>query len=356
MNAEIGDNSNSNKEIPWQEWISADDFPRLDACVVTHFPEISRSKAQKLIEREKVLLNSAPSKSSQKISTGDRISVQLESEPINIGIMPEDIPLDIHYEDDELVVINKPPGMVVHPAQGNWSGTLVNALIHRYGQENLSTGVRVVNVHQDLRPGIVHRIDKNTSGLIVVAKNDGTQIELGKQFHDHSIHRRYHGICWGVLPEKGEWRGNIGRDPSHRQRMAVQEKGKSAVTRFRRLASFGLASYFEAELETGRTHQIRVHFSNDGYPLVGDGIYQSATRAARRNKEAALRMIHKKDNDFARRLEALADIESRQMLHAKELGFIHPLTAERTKFNSELAPDFEKILADFQDFSDRFNP
>lgn len=345
---------NEREEIPWQEWKSAEDFPRVDACIANHFPELTRSKAQKLIEREKIKLNGKPVKASQKIRRGDVVSVQLDLEPINIGIMPEDIPLDVVYEDDELVIINKPPGMVVHPAQGNWSGTLVNALMHRYGEKNLSTGVRVVNVFQDLRPGIVHRIDKNTSGIIVVAKNDGSQIELGKQFHDHSIHRRYQGICWGVLPEKGEWRGKIARDPSHRQRMAVQEKGKSAVTRFRRLESFKIASLFEAELETGRTHQIRVHFSHNGFPLVGDGMYQSAGRAARRNKEAALRILQKESLDFARRLSDLATAENRQMLHAKELGFIHPLSGERVRFDSELAPDFLEILADFRDFSKNY--
>lgn len=338
-------------EAPWQEWTAADDHSRLDACVVSHFPELTRSKIQKLIEREKILLNKAKTKASQKIRTGDLISIQIEAEPINIGIMPEDIPLDVVYEDDELVIVNKPAGMVVHPAQGNWSGTLVNALMHRYGEQNLSTGVRVVNVHQDLRPGIVHRIDKNTSGLLVVAKNDGAQIELGKQFHDHSIHRRYYGICWGVLPEKGEWKGKIGRDPGNRQRMAINEKGKTATTRFRRIESFKIASLFEAELETGRTHQIRVHFSHNGFPLIGDGMYLNSTRPARRNKEAAMRILRKADIDFARRLESIANEQGRQMLHAKELGFIHPLSGERVRFDSELPKDFEDVLADFRQFS-----
>ena len=333
------------------EWTSAEDHSRLDACVVMHFPELTRSKVQKLIERGKILLNKSKSKASHRVHAGDLVSIQIEAEPVNIGIMPEDIPLDIVYEDDELVIVNKPPGMVVHPAQGNWSGTLVNGLMHRYGENNLSTGVRVVNVYQDIRPGIVHRIDKNTSGLLVVAKNDGAQVELGKQFHDHSIHRCYQGICWGVLPEKGEWRGNIGRDPGNRQRMAIQEKGKSAITRFRRIESFKIATLFEAELETGRTHQIRVHFSHNGFPLVGDGMYLNATRPARKNKEAAMRIMCRENLEFARRLDEMANIESRQMLHAKELGFTHPLSQERVKFDSNLPPDFESVLADFRAFS-----
>lgn len=341
-------------EIEWQEWFSAEEFPRLDACVVNHYPELTRTKAQRLIERGKVLLNGSDSKSSQRVRVQDKVSVQLEADPINVGTMPENIPLDITYEDDEFVIINKPAGMVMHPAHGNWNGTLVNALLYHYGQNNLSTGIRSVNVHQELRPGIVHRIDKNTSGLVVVAKNDGAQVQLCKQFHDHSIHRIYRGICWGVLPKKGEWRGNIARDPSHRQRMAIHARGKPATTRFRLLESFQVASYFEAELETGRTHQIRVHFSHNGFPLVGDGMYLSATRSARRNKETAMKILKKLDPKFAAELFALAEVSARQMLHAQELGFKHPLTEEKVKYSSELPSDFEKILADFRAFSAAF--
>ena len=236
-----------------------------------------------------------------------------------MNVLPEEIPLDIVYEDESLLVVNKPAGLVVHPGAGNWNHTLVNGLLAHCGS-GLSGigGVR--------RPGIVHRIDKDTSGLLVVAKTDVAHLALAKQFEAHSIQREYQAFVWGRLNnEEGRIEGNIGRSTTNRQKMAlVRTGGKTAVTHYKRLAVFGsdLVSHIKCVLETGRTHQIRVHLSSIHHPLVGDSVYGHAPKNA---------------TDFLR-------FFPRQALHAGVLGFVHPVTQEQMLFEAPLPKDLSELL------------
>jgi 23S rRNA pseudouridine1911/1915/1917 synthase len=227
---------------------------------------------------------------------------------------------------------------VVHPAAGHDDGTLVNALLHHF--PDLSTGS---GIGGELRPGIVHRIDKNTSGILLVTKTDLAHQHLSQQFKEHSITRRYKGLCWGALPEKGEWNEAIARDPKERKRMALVPDGRRALTRYRRVSAYAGLSLFEAELFTGRTHQIRVHFSAHGFPLAGDAVYSNATRAARRAKEDGSKSVAKRCPAAASSIEALAE-RGRQFLHAAHLGFTHPVSGQRLEFNSDLPADLKEIV------------
>ena len=331
-----------NSETDWDEFQAAEPCSRFDQFLSQHYPEMSRSRAQKLIESGEALLEGKTVKPSHKVRENADIRVKLHSEPMVIALKPEDIPLNILFEDEDVLVVNKPPGMVVHPAHGNWNGTLVNALLfHCSG--SLSKGH--LNISGEERPGIVHRIDKNTSGILVVAKNDLAHQHLAKQFHDHTISRKYQGICWGILPESGKWNQAIGRDSTNRQRMALQPKGKKAITQFKRLATFaGCASYFEAVLQTGRTHQIRVHFSHNGFPLVGDMVYMNCTRTARRSKETALSKLRKVDPKLVDQIMEITLKSARQMLHAFQLGFVHPGDGKKQHFEVDPPKDFQEVL------------
>ncbi|MGI6065349.1 MAG: RluA family pseudouridine synthase [Bacillota bacterium] len=283
---------------------------RLDIFLVSQLPELSRSRIQKLIKDGEALVNGAMVKPNYTIELGDEIKVSLP-EPKELEVKAEEIPVEIIYEDHDLIVVNKPQGMVVHPAAGNWQGTLVNALLYHCRDLSGINGV--------LRPGIVHRIDKDTSGLLVVAKNDFTHLNLAEQIKAHTITRVYHAIVHGVMAEPaGIIEAPIGRHPVQRKKMAVVLKnGKHAVTRYHVLERFQGFSWVEVRLETGRTHQIRVHMSYLGYPVAGDPLYGP----------------HKENLGL-----------KGQALHARVLGFHHPRTGEYLEFTASLPKYFEELL------------
>ena len=310
---------------------------RLDRYLAAVVPALSRSRIQSLIAEGRVQVNGRPpARAGQKLKGGERIEIALPP-PAPAEPEPEPIPLSILHEDEHLIVIDKPPGMVVHPAPGHERGTLVNALLHHCG-DSLSGigGVR--------RPGIVHRLDQDTGGVMVVAKTDAAHRGLAEQFAEHGrdgrLLRRYHALVWGHPPPgRGTVEAPIGRHPRDRLRMAVvpPEKGRKAVTHYRRLEAFHdekgrpLAAFVECELETGRTHQIRVHMAHIRHPVMGDPLYATGFAASAKRLPAAAR-------------EALAAL-GRQALHASVLGFVHPVTGERMVFESPLPADMARLLA-----------
>ncbi len=326
----------------WEEHRVEEGGERLDVYLVKNFPELTRARAQKLIEDGNVRVNESSAKSNYKTKPGDTVAVFLPS-PKPVDLIPENIPLTVYYEDDELVVLEKPAGMVVHPAEGNWTGTLVHALLYRY-QGNLAKG----SIGGELRPGIVHRIDKNTSGTLVIARTDRAHLALSEQFQKHTITRRYTGIAWGKIPPSGDWSEPIARDPRDRQRMAVVEGGRNARTQFEKKQDLlGPASLFQAELFTGRTHQIRVHFSHYGFPLVGDTTYTQSHRSGRVKKEAGMRALEKTAPEIGGLIRGLGGA-NRQFLHASHLSFTHPVSGTRLAFESPLPPDLSEILIKWQ--------
>ena len=289
---------------------------RLDLVLSACLEEFSRSFIQKLFENDRIYVDGQNCREKKlKAVAGSVVAVDIP-EPEKLEVEAENIPLDIVYEDDDLLVVNKPAGMVVHPAPGNYNGTLVNALMYHCG-DNLSS------INGVIRPGIVHRIDKDTSGLLMVAKNDKAHASLSQQLADHSLTRKYRAIVYSNIKEdEGTVDKPIGRDPSNRLRNAVTElNSKEAVTHYRVLERFGNYTLVEAQLETGRTHQIRVHMSYIKHPLLGDELY-GPTKSKNASKLGA----------------------KRQMLHAGVLGFIHPSTGEYIEFESALPEDFEKVL------------
>ena len=302
---------------------------RLDVVLVKLLPDLSRSNLKKIIELKQVKINSAIVESaSKKLKENDNIEINLIPKD-EIKILPANIKLNIVYEDKDILIINKPAGMVVHPGAGNYSNTLVNALIYKYKK-------KLSNINGNIRPGIVHRIDKETSGLLVVAKNNKAHSNLGKQFSDHTIKRTYQALSWGILrPLSGRVETLIGRSRKNRQLMSVTEiSGKKAITNYRTVKVFEIKdvpkiSFIECELETGRTHQIRVHMAYKGCSLLGDQQYGK--------KNLRFKKINK---DFENKLKIL----NRQALHAKSLGFFHPITKKFMSFESKLPLDFKKIL------------
>lgn len=285
---------------------------RLDKYLSSLLAECSRNYIQKLIKEGAVIVNEKPVKASSLLHMEDEVSI-IVPQPVLPEIQPQEIPLDIIYEDDDLIVINKPKNMVVHPAAGHFDNTLVNAVMYHCG-EHLS-GINGV-----MRPGIVHRIDKDTTGLLVVCKNDACHNDIAMQLKEHSIQRTYHAIVTGVLKENaGTINQPIGRHPNDRKKMCINQKnGKSAITHYQVLERFSQYTYIQCNLETGRTHQIRVHMASLGHPLLGDELYG------------------RKSNRFK---------TDGQTLHAKTLGFIHPSTKEPVMFDSPLPEYFEQILA-----------
>ena len=284
---------------------------RIDKYLAEQLPDITRSYLQKLLKDGSVQMNGKPVKASTKTAAGALIALTIP-EPEEPEILPEDIPLDILYEDSDVILINKPKDMVVHPAAGHYTGTLVNALMyHCRGDLSGINGV--------LRPGIVHRIDKDTTGVLIVCKNDRAHNALAEQLKEHSITRKYRAIVCGNLKEdEGTVDAPLGRHPQDRKKMAiVRSGGKRAVTHYRVLERFGNYTYIECRLETGRTHQIRVHMASLGHPLLGDEIYGRAKSPFK--------------------LEG-------QTLHAMVLGFIHPTTGEYMEFEAPLPEYFEKLL------------
>jgi len=285
---------------------------RIDRYLAEKDSGFSRSFIQKLLKDGQVTVGGKPAKSNYKVREDDCIHLEVpdSSEP---DIVPEDIPLDILYEDEDVLIVNKPKGMVVHPAAGHYQGTLVNAVMAHCG-DSLS-GINGV-----MRPGIVHRIDKDTTGALLVCKNDTAHRDLAEQLKDHSIRRRYRAVVQGNLKDdEGTIEGPIGRHPTDRKKMAINHKnGKDAVTHYKVLERFGQATYVECRLETGRTHQIRVHMASIGHPLLGDTVYGSSR------------------NPY--HLEG-------QALHAMILGFVHPRTGEYMEFTAPLPEYFVKLLS-----------
>lgn len=286
---------------------------RIDAFLASKLHDVTRSWLQKLIEagnvsvegREKLAKN-------YKLRAGDRLTVELP-EPETLDVLPENIPLDIVYEDKYLLVVNKPSGMVVHPAVGNHTGTLVNAVMFHCGDQ-------LSSINGVVRPGIVHRIDKDTSGLLVIAKTDAAHRGLAEQFAVHSIKRAYRAVVYNNIKEDdGRVDAPIGRNPKDRLKMAVvsADKGRRAVTNYHVIERSGKFTYVECRLETGRTHQIRVHMAYIGHPLLGDPLYGPR--------------------------KGMSGVTG-QALHAKELGFVHPITGEYMEFDSELPSEFVKAL------------
>ena len=284
---------------------------RLDKYLSEQFPEQTRSYLQKLIKEGQVLVNGKNVKSGYQLSKNDEVFVNIP-EPKELDVEPQEMDLDIVYEDEDVILINKPKGMVVHPAPGHTTDTLVNGLLY-HCRDNLS-GINGV-----ARPGIVHRIDRDTTGILIVCKNDMSHNSIAAQLKEHSINRRYRALVHGNLKEdQGTVEGSIGRHPIDRKKMAINEKnGKPAVTHYTVLERFGNYTLIECKLETGRTHQIRVHMTSIGHPLVGDEVYGPAKCAFK--------------------LQG-------QCLHAMVLGFVHPRTNEYMEFSAELPQYFEELL------------
>ena len=302
---------------------------RIDKFLQSQINELSRTRLQALIRDGQVKLNNIIiNSSSKKINEKDKIEVNFPT-PKETLIKPNKIPLNILYSDDDIIVINKSPGVVVHPGAGNYSHTIVNGLLFKY-KNNLSS------IGGKLRPGIVHRIDKDTSGVIVVAKNDNAHINLSKQFSDHSIKRVYEALVWGSLkPQNGKISEKISRSVKNRQLMAVRkEKGKMAITNYKTLKifqNFNLPkiSLIECQLETGRTHQIRVHMNFKGNSILGDKSYGKTKRKFKKIDLSLEKII----NNF-----------NRQALHAKSLGFIHPKTKKEIFFEAKRPKDFDALI------------
>ena len=284
---------------------------RLDKYLAEQFPEQTRSYLQKLIKEGQVLVNGKTVKSGYQLSKGDEVSVTIP-EPKELDVEPQKMNLDIVYEDEDVILINKPKGMVVHPAPGHTTDTLVNGLLY-HCKDNLS-GINGV-----ARPGIVHRIDRDTTGILIVCKNDMSHNSIAAQLKEHSINRRYRALVHGNLKEDtGTVEGPIGRHPVERKKMAINERnGKPAVTHYTVLERFGNYTLIECKLETGRTHQIRVHMTSIGHPLVGDEVYGPAKCPFK--------------------LQG-------QCLHAMVLGFVHPRTGEYMEFSADLPEYFEDLL------------
>ncbi len=303
-----------------------DSGKRIDLFLSQEDLGLSRAFIQKLISDHNILVNGKPIKPSYKIKGGEGIEIDVP--PLEKpSLQPEDIPLDIVYEDSDLLVVNKKAGMVVHPAAGNYSHTLVNALLFHCKDLSGINGV--------LRPGIVHRLDKGTSGLLVVAKNDFAHLGLADQIKNRTLLREYSAIPWGHLPdEEGTIEAPIGRAAKDRKKMAVTRfKGRESLTQYRVLERFDLCDLLSIRLKTGRTHQIRVHLSYLNHPVLGDPEYGG--------RQKWIKGIHDTKRPFAQKLLSTID---RQALHAKKLGFVHPRTKEYIEFSSENPADIETIL------------
>lgn len=301
---------------------------RLDKYITSFVQNASRSKVQKAIKEGYVRVNGKPEKSSYIMQPDDVIEISLPKPPPPVA-KPEKMDLEIVYEDDDLLIVNKDPDMVVHPAYGNWEGTLVNGLLYHTNQ-NLSAADQ-----ETLRPGIVHRLDKDTSGLLVVAKNDEVHSLLSKQFAKKDVDRTYWAIVWGKPPREGTIKGNIGRSPQDRRIMTVlsEGKGKPAVTHFKVLEYYDYLALLQINLETGRTHQIRVHMQHEGYYVFGDTTYGGDSVRYGQNTGSRKAMF-----------QNMFKILPRQALHAKTLGFYHPGKKKYMEFDSNLPRDFSTVL------------
>ncbi len=285
---------------------------RLDKFLSIIYPGFSRAFFQKLIKNKQVSVNDNVQKASYCVKADDIVTVEIP-DAVETTIEPENIPLDILYEDEDLLIVNKPKGMVVHPSAGHYTGTLVNAIMY-HCKDSLS------GINGEIRPGIVHRIDMDTTGSLIVCKNDEAHVKIAEQIKEHSVNRIYVGIvCGNVKEDSGTIEGAIGRHPIERKKMAINEKnGKPAITHYKVLERFGNYTYMQFKLETGRTHQIRVHMASIGHPLLGDSLYSSG-RSPFKHLQG-------------------------QCLHAKTIGFIHPRTNEYMEYSAPLPEYFEKLL------------
>ena len=308
---------------------------RIDKFLMDRIPNTTRNKLQSAIGDGHVLVNKKTIKPNYKVKPLDKITVELPYPPQEIELIPEDIPLNILHEDDEVIVINKQAGLVVHPGYGNYTGTLVNGLIHHF--ENLPPS------DTPNRPGLVHRLDKNTSGIMVIAKTEHALSHLGKQFFDRTTERRYHALVWGDLKEDtGTIEGNVGRSLKNRKVMEVFPDGaygKNAITHYKVLKRFGYVTLIECKLETGRTHQIRIHMKHLGHPLFNDEEYGGD------------RIL--KGTTFSKYKQFITNcfkLLPRQALHAKSLGFEHPTTGKWLAFESELPNDMQAVLKKWETY------
>jgi 23S rRNA pseudouridine1911/1915/1917 synthase len=285
---------------------------RLDKYLSLIYPDISRSFFQKRIKENDILVNHEPQKANYRIKTEDIITVSIP-DAVETAIVPENIPLDILYEDEDVLVVNKPKGMVVHPSAGHYTGTLVNAILY-HCRDSLS------GINGEIRPGIVHRIDMDTTGSLIVCKNDESHVNIAQQIKDHTVNRIYEGIVYGILPDdSGTIEGAIGRNPKDRKKMAVnEENGKTAITHYKVLERFDGYTYVQFKLETGRTHQIRVHMASIGHPLLGDPLYS--------NRKCPFPGL------------------IGQTLHAKTIGFVHPKKNIYMEFSAPLPEYFDNLI------------
>ena len=310
---------------------------RVDKFLSGRIDKASRSRIQAAAEAGNILVNSVPVKANYKVKPGDTVVIVMDYPKRELKIIPEEIPLNIVYEDDQLMVINKPAGLVVHPGHGNYSGTLVNALSWYLRDLPLfSSG--------DTRPGLVHRIDKDTSGLLVIAKTEEAKASLGLQFFEKTTYRRYVALVWGNLKENsGTITGNIGRSLSNRQVFTVfgdEEHGKPAVTHYKVTERLGYVSLIECQLETGRTHQIRVHMKHIGHPLFNDATYGGDQILRGTTFSKYRQFVH---NCF--------QLLPRQALHAKSLGFVHPLTGKAMLFDSDMPEDMQTVIDRWRNYT-----
>lgn len=312
---------------------------RIDKFLMARIENATRNKIQLGIENEMVLVNDKPIKANYKVRPLDKIVVFTNRHPDSNEIVPENIPLNIQYEDEDLLIVNKVAGMVVHPGSGNYSGTLINGIAWHLKQQNPN-----LDENELQRFGMVHRIDKNTTGLLVLAKTPLAMTNLAKQFFNHTVHRRYIALVWGDFEEdEGTITGHVGRHQRLRKLFTTYpdgEHGKDAITHYKVLERFNYVTLVECRLETGRTHQIRVHMQHLGHPLFNDDFY-GGDRIVKGTVFTKYKQFV--DNCF--------DLCKRQALHAKELGFIHPTTKEPMHFESDLPEDMEKVIEKWRKYS-----
>ena len=314
---------------------------RIDKFLFDRMPNVTRNKLQEAIQNEHIKVNEKKIKSSYKVKSEDKIVVSLPSPPRNEDIEPENIPLDIVFEDKDVLIINKKAGMVVHPAHQNWNGTLVNALMYHFN--NLPE-----MKNNEGRPGLVHRIDKETSGLLVIAKTEIAMKKLSKQFYDHSIERTYQALVWGTpIKEKDSIKVNLGRSFKDRriiEGFADNTFGKKAITHYKLIEEYHYISLIECKLETGRTHQIRAHMKHIGHPIFNDKTY-GGDKVVKGNRFTNYKKFV--ENNFK--------LMPRQGLHAKSLGFVHPTSNKKMFFDSELPDDFQEVINRWKKYNKSIN-
>lgn len=313
------------------------DLVRIDKYLLNLIPNTSRNKIQQAAKAECVIVNGKPVKQNYRVKPFDVISILMPYPPREIEIIPENIPLDIVYEDDDIIIINKNAGLVVHPGYGNYTGTLVNALTYYFLN-------KIDNQGNPINPLLVHRIDKDTSGLLMVAKSEYAQIKLANDFYHHTIHRKYYALVWGDFKEdEGTVTAHIGRNPKDRLVMTVfpdGESGKHAVTHYKVVERFGYVTLIECQLETGRTHQIRVHLKSIRHPLFNDATY-GGDRILKGTTFSKYRQF----------IQNCFKLLPRQALHAKSLGFTHPITGKQLFFDSPLPEDMQAVIDKWRNYS-----